>query len=362
MITTEAFLSDNLSQNQLLALVYELQKQLRAKEMAAQKERAVMEQKVQLLEAQVKEGKEREVSMKKMYETMIGALNPEADCGKEGKGGVCREVSEGKDKQLDTIVALKLQVSNLKALIARSESEKKRQESAHRQRLAEVETKEKLLEGKLREIENKSKQRMSLTAMEFEKKIIMLNDALNRTNEEHSKEIVKLKIQYEQSLNEIKDIYEVSTKAKDEILESTKKRSGSNVEVKTLKNCRSQLYAKIESSSEKANTPNDYKEQSSDLKTYVNRLASNTNSVLTPHTHFSRYTLPSKLCKCLVESMSTIEDSCYMSSKSRLSRFQRYITIVTTVIIRCRILLGATNALHAELASPYSTLSQTRLQ
>jgi len=65
--------------------VHDLRKEMRQKECDFEKQKAILQQKVELLELQLRESQEREENAKKMHETMMSALRSGEDEGKSSK-------------------------------------------------------------------------------------------------------------------------------------------------------------------------------------------------------------------------------------------------------------------------------------
>lgn len=215
MITISTGISENMDQKQLVDIVYDLQKELRAKEASGQKERAVFEQKISLLKVQLKEGKEREINTKKMYEAMLAALNTPGNepikITKELKlinESHKKALMETKNKQGIIINTLKKQINDLRVLVMQQENEIKEQEKIYNEKSNEAESKQKLLINQLKEIESDNKKKIAKIEMESEKNIIKMKEVLTKANDEHSKELNKLKENYDSTLKEIKEIYE----------------------------------------------------------------------------------------------------------------------------------------------------------
>eukprot|EP00826_Nyctotherus_ovalis_P057587 TRINITY_DN7882_c0_g1_i17.p1 TRINITY_DN7882_c0_g1~~TRINITY_DN7882_c0_g1_i17.p1 ORF type:complete len:497 (-),score=110.82 TRINITY_DN7882_c0_g1_i17:147-1637(-) len=213
MITASTILSTDLSQKQLIEVGYDLQRQLRAKEAAASKEKAVLMQKIELLEMEIREGKEREVSMKKMYDTMIRALKPssnnvprEIDLINEMHS---KQLAEAKQRQAELAASFEAKINELRASLAQSENERKNGERqreemgrVYRVRLEEMELKCK----KVGECVNDEREEFDV--LSDKAKVGELNELLDKVRSEHSEELARLKEQYDSSLDEMKQMYE----------------------------------------------------------------------------------------------------------------------------------------------------------
>eukprot|EP00826_Nyctotherus_ovalis_P021520 TRINITY_DN16969_c0_g1_i4.p1 TRINITY_DN16969_c0_g1~~TRINITY_DN16969_c0_g1_i4.p1 ORF type:complete len:320 (+),score=106.64 TRINITY_DN16969_c0_g1_i4:154-1113(+) len=206
MITASMVLSEDMSSKQLVEIGYDLQKQLHFKDALYKKERAVLEQKISLLEMQVRESKEREVSMKSMYEKMIEALNTSAaDTTKAKELELItelhsKEVAELKHTQLGAILSLRQEVSDLRLSLAQSELECTELSAARKEcvaKLQEVQEVKGKLEERVRELESEGRKGEGSS-----------NEVLEKAREEYGKELSKVKEKYETSLKKIKSIYE----------------------------------------------------------------------------------------------------------------------------------------------------------
>jgi len=219
MITASTILSTDLSQKQLIEIGYDLQRQLRAKEAMASKEKAVLMQKIELLEAEIKEGKEREINMKKMYDTMIRALKPssnnvpkEIDLINEMHS---KQLADTKQRQLELTASFEKKINDLKTSLVQCENERRNEirqkeelEKMYKAKLEELGGKYKELEQRAINLNCARKDKEEITAVNTEVKLNELNSLLNKTKSEHAKELAKLKESYNNSLNEIKQIYE----------------------------------------------------------------------------------------------------------------------------------------------------------
>lgn len=218
MITTSVLLSENMSSKQLVEIGYDLQKRLHIKEGIAQKEKAVLEQKIMLLELQIKEGKERELNLKKMYDSMLTALNP----SNESTSKLTKEIeminemhrkdlAELKQRHLETVISFKQQINDLKALNSKYEAElaeKDELQQNYKEKFEESEVKEKLMESRIKEMELNIKKKEEMATMKAEANEMQSNIALDKVRNEYKKEINKVKAKYEHTLKEIKSIYE----------------------------------------------------------------------------------------------------------------------------------------------------------
>jgi hypothetical protein len=203
----------------LIEIGYDLQRQLRAKEAMASKEKAVLMQKIELLEAEIKEGKEREVNMKKMYDTMIRALKPssnnvpkEIDLINEMHS---KQLADAKQRQLELTANFEKKINDLRTSLFQCENERRNEiqqkeeiERVYKAKLEEVERRCKELEQRAIDLSYARKDQEEFATINTETKLNELNNLLDKTKTEHSKEIAKLKENYNNSLNEIKEIYE----------------------------------------------------------------------------------------------------------------------------------------------------------
>lgn len=215
MITASAILNTNLTQKQLIEIGYDLQRQLRARETEAAREKAVLAQRIDLLAAEIREGKEREANMRKMYDAMIVALKPAANNVPKEINVINeihnKQLAEAKQKQIDLTTDFEKKTNDLRASLLEYENERKRLEDQKQQMERVYRAKLEESEIRCRELEK----RINITPVKNQKEITTLdieaelNDSLlEKIKNEYSKELTELKSYYNQVLAEIKRIHE----------------------------------------------------------------------------------------------------------------------------------------------------------
>eukprot|EP00826_Nyctotherus_ovalis_P057484 TRINITY_DN7861_c0_g1_i12.p1 TRINITY_DN7861_c0_g1~~TRINITY_DN7861_c0_g1_i12.p1 ORF type:complete len:295 (+),score=58.79 TRINITY_DN7861_c0_g1_i12:179-1063(+) len=212
MITVSTILNTNLTQKQLIEIEYDLQRQLRAKEAEATKEKAVLAQRINLLEMEIKEGKEREVSMRKMYDTMIRALKPATNNVPKEINLINemhnRQLAEAKQRQIDLTIDFEKKINNLRASLLEYENERKSMEDQRQQMERVYRAKLEESEARCRELEK----RTAYTDHARNQKGVITPDTeaelLEKAKNEHSKELAELNNHHDQPLAEIKQMHE----------------------------------------------------------------------------------------------------------------------------------------------------------
>lgn len=213
-------LSAEMSADHLVEIAYELQKQLRAKEATAGKEKAVYEQKIELLEIRIKEAQERGENMKKMYEAMLSALKPLAgDTSQPAKEILLinelhnKDLADIKQRHGEIVSSLSRQVEDLKGALAQYENESRKELA--RQGDVELNYKGKLLDRKMKQKELEARiGKMEAERLRINEDVIVNtkemveSEELERVKEEHRKELERIKEQYSNVFQEIKQIYQ----------------------------------------------------------------------------------------------------------------------------------------------------------
>ena len=215
-------LATDMPQEELVKIGHDLQKQLHIKDIAYRKDKALLEQRIELLQIQIEEGKEREENMKKMYESMLGALNVSEnnDKVKIMKEMHEKELKEMKQLQVEVNAVLKGQINDLRVSLSQCKNE-----------LKLIQKLNKSLETKVQESESQIKELEAELEEEKRKLKLLLNEdpLLEKVHKEHSKELERVKEQYEHLVQEIKSIYEKEKNAMEMKLEKT------NEEIKELR-------------------------------------------------------------------------------------------------------------------------------
>ena len=214
-------LSSEMSSKQLIEIGYDLQRQLRAKEAAAKKEKAILEQKIELLEKQINEAKEREDNMRKMYDTMITALKP-SENNKPAKELELinemhkKELAENKQKHIELANNFERQIDELRGVLGEREHE-----------IEKLKMQNEVIEKKYKEELVNSNRILK----DLQEKLVLLENMKDtkELNVKHNIDPNEIKQKYDQSLKEIKKIYEGERIVNKEKLEKA------NNEIKTLK-------------------------------------------------------------------------------------------------------------------------------
>ena len=209
-----------MSAEHLVEIAYELQKQLRAKEASAGKEKAVYEQRIELLEIRVKEAQERGENMKKMYEAMLSALKPVAGETSQIAKEILlinelhkKDLASIKQRHNEVVSSLNRQIDDLRNALAQYESENIKEqmkqsdvELSYKERLLDRDMRQRELEARIGKMEAERFRVHEGTIMNT--KFASENDELGRVKEEHRKELNRIKDQYNNVFQEIKQIYQ----------------------------------------------------------------------------------------------------------------------------------------------------------
>ena len=216
MITTKVNSPKNMTKDQLIEMIYDIQKQFRNKETSYIKDKAILEQKITLLKTKVKEGEERESNMKRMYDSMLTALNPSINNTTNIEKEIAfineihkKELKEIKDQYNEIIKSLKNQINDFRLKKERQDNEGKKEQEIIHKRISKAEDKERIIEAKFKEMDSENRIRIKFIEIEAEKKLMKLKEILIKTNSEHKEELNQLKEQYEKVIKEIKADYEM---------------------------------------------------------------------------------------------------------------------------------------------------------
>eukprot|EP00826_Nyctotherus_ovalis_P003770 TRINITY_DN10774_c0_g3_i6.p1 TRINITY_DN10774_c0_g3~~TRINITY_DN10774_c0_g3_i6.p1 ORF type:complete len:453 (-),score=108.44 TRINITY_DN10774_c0_g3_i6:90-1448(-) len=248
MATSLIAISEDMTKEQLIEIGLDLQKQFRSADAAHRKEKALLEQRLELLQMQIEEGKVREESMKKMYESMLNALDSSGieDEKRRKETALTKELHEkelAELKQLHTEVAavLKGQINDLRSTLSQCEDELKitKKQNAALEQNCKAKTFEcEELEAKLLKADaerKKLEENIESSAEERDERLIV-----DKAKNMHSEELERVKKQYNETINEIMSIYEREKSAMELRLERA------NSEINELKSYK-ERYKKNES-------------------------------------------------------------------------------------------------------------------
>lgn len=212
--------------------VLDMQKQIRAKEALFKKDKAVLEQKVQILELQILESKEREDSIKKMYETMMSALNNTNEGNTIPKELIFaaelhkKEVEELNKKHKESLLEQEKQINELKKKLDEKEANYREMETVIQtqqnevvERRAETESVKKECEAKINDIREDMKKEKEKLELETQNRIVSNNLAIEKVKADSTREMERIKQQNAVALNDIKCIYEQEKRGIEEKLQ-----------------------------------------------------------------------------------------------------------------------------------------------
>ncbi|CDW83552.1 UNKNOWN [Stylonychia lemnae] len=199
--------------------IFDLKKDMRRKDTEHEKQKAILQQKVELLELQLKESQEREYNIKKMHETLMNAL--QNDNSSSGfKTPRAYEYSQGLHKReiSELRIDYETQIKEMRNQLALKDAQCKdvsiQMESIqidNQRKVQELELDKRDLENKIKKVELEKQQYLiqAETAQSQTSQIQDYKDLL----EEKSIEIERIKIQHE---NHIQDLRQSQNKQTNE--------------------------------------------------------------------------------------------------------------------------------------------------
>lgn len=122
------------NQNEVLSI----KKKMRHNESEFNKERAVMKQKIDLLQTQVKELIERESNQKKMYETMLGALKDQKDEPKKTQDYLDKQLAKSEQVSKESLKLIEEQYLKKSEMLQKENKELQQQNSQLQEKVIKV--------------------------------------------------------------------------------------------------------------------------------------------------------------------------------------------------------------------------------
>jgi len=223
-MTEVAQLSLDSSSNPLETEVKTLRKQIRSQESEWKKNKAVLEQRIEILELQNRELKEREENLKKMNNSIFSALkdfNKENDPAytkvikdlEEAKQQISLEYADYKARTQEIIKAFEKETKELKEKVVELDAKcnnvtlhYEKNDATLQQKLQNLENEKKNLTviAKLYEDERKQYRGKEIEQTDFQSKINELRDLLDKQGDDHRKELDKIHKEYAQKINNMK--------------------------------------------------------------------------------------------------------------------------------------------------------------